>query len=429
MNKQAVIDSNHRNSPIVKLSREFFWIILGKSVAVIGSIVGVRLLTEVLNPTAYGELALGMTAAMLTQQLVLGPIAGASLRFFAPAQEANELGSYLQGLRILLKKATVVILVVSTMFASVLWFKGYINYLGLVCAALVYSLISGYNSTLDGMQNAARQRPVVAWHQGAGQWLRFLLAVALIQVLGELSSVAMIGYAVASFIVFISQLLFYKRKILSLNLSTQIKHQYSIDKWYRQMFTYAWPFATWGIFTWAHLASDRWALQIVGDISSVGLYAVLYQLGYSPIMLLSSLMVQLIAPILFSQAGDASDVSRMKRTRYLNNLMVLLTICLTGLLTVFALVFHGKVFSLLVAPDYRTVSYLLPLMVLAGGMFASGQVASIYLLSNIDTQKLILPKIGSASIGVLLNLIGAYLLGIRQEEINNLPKIKLNKRD
>ena len=46
-----------------RLIREGGWVLLGQVLVVTGSLVGVRLMTELLTPAAYGELALGMTGA------------------------------------------------------------------------------------------------------------------------------------------------------------------------------------------------------------------------------------------------------------------------------------------------------------------------------------------------------------------------------
>ena len=60
-----------------RLGHEFFWITLGQAVAVSGALVGVRVLTGLLAPEAYGQLALGMTLATLVNQIVLGPLSNA----------------------------------------------------------------------------------------------------------------------------------------------------------------------------------------------------------------------------------------------------------------------------------------------------------------------------------------------------------------
>ena len=74
---------------------EFPWIAIGQTASVLGAIVGVKLLTGALPPNVYGELALAMTAATLVNQIILGPLGNAYSRFYAPAEEAGELGSYL----------------------------------------------------------------------------------------------------------------------------------------------------------------------------------------------------------------------------------------------------------------------------------------------------------------------------------------------
>jgi len=396
-----------------KLGREFFWVGLGQGLAALGGVVGVRLLTNVLDPTSYGELALGMTIATLVQQLALGPLSGAFLRFFAPAQEANQLGAYLQGVRVLLGRVTIILLAVGGLFSLGLWAFGHVEWLALVLAALIFSLLSSYNAALNGMQNAARQRVIVAWHQGLGQWLRFLMAVALVAVLGAFSSVAMMGYALAFVVVLGSQLLFFRRKILPLSTSQPVVEPDDVEDWTRKMRGYAWPFATWGLFTWVQMSSDRWALQTFGVTSDVGLYAVIYQLGYYPITLLSGLIVQLVAPILFDRAGDGSDLVRLNHTHRLSGVLVLVAALLTVLGTILAFLLHTPIFLLLAAPEYRGVSSLLPWMVLSGGLFASGQIAVLSILSGVNSRGLVVPKIVTALLGITLNFIGAYWFGLR----------------
>jgi O-antigen/teichoic acid export membrane protein len=70
------------------------------------------------------------------------------------------------------------------------------------------------------------------------------------------------------------------------------------------------------------------------------------------------------------------------------------------------------IFTILVAPEYRSVSWLLPGMVLAGALFATGQFGSLSLMIEKTTKKLIAPKIITAIIGVCLNVIGAKIAGI-----------------
>lgn len=395
-----------------RLGRELSLVALGQATAAIGAIVGVRLLTHVLPPSGYGELALGITAATLVQQTVLLPLSGAAFRFFAPAREAGELRPYLAGVRALFLRASAFLIVLIGTLTLAFWAAGQTRWLGLIVVSFAFALLSGYSAAIDAMQNAARHRTVVAWHDGLAPWLRFLMAVGLIHVVGSFSGVAMSGYALASVVLLGSQWWFFRRRILVLNTSPGAGAPVAFDAWTRQMYAYAWPFAAWGLFSWAHVASQRWALQAFATTSAVGLYAVLYQVGYYPMTFLSGLLSQLVAPLLFSRAGDASDPVRLEDARRLNTLAVIAVLVLTGLATALANWFHPRIFASLVAREYREVSPLLPWMVLAGGLYAAGQAAALSRLIDTRTRSLIVPIGASALLGIVLSVVGARWLGV-----------------
>ena len=394
-----------------RVGRELFWVTTGQAIAILGALVGVRLLTGLLPPSVYGELALGMTLATLVNQIVTGPIGSAAFRFFSPACEANELGSFLTALRRLLVKGTGVVLLLSTSISLVLLIRGQIEWLWLGVAAFSVALLSLYISALDAMQNAARQRPVVAWHQALSSWGQYLAAAGLVLWFGASSTVAMLGYLLATLLVLFSQLLFFRRTLRATGniLCAEVK---SHRRWDTQMFNYAWPFATWGILTWAQVASDRWGLQMFGSKQDVGLYAVLFQIGYNPVSMAAGLVVQLVAPIMFQRAGDASSAARMEQVYVINRRLTYGALGLTAVVFLTATVFYDLVFHIFVAPEYASVAYLLPWMTLAGGLFAAGQAAALNLMSSLATKTLLMPKVGTGVLAVFLNLLGAALFGI-----------------
>lgn len=394
-----------------KIGHELVWVGIGQALVAIGTLVGIRLLTDALSASVYGELALGMTFTMLVSKTIFGPISGAAIRYFSPAKEKGELTSFLLALRRLMVKGTTVIslgiVIVSVFFILTRSF----HWLWLFIITGVFAVLFGFNAILDGVQNAARQRSVVAWHQAFSTWGRYLIAFGVIFWIGPSSVAAMAGYLVAILLTLISQVLIFRRTLLPKNaslFSVSIAGSY----WESQMYKYAWPFATWGIFTWMQFASDRWALQFFRGTQDVGLYTVLYQLGYYPITILSALFLNLIIPVFFQRAGDGSDVSRIKNVHALNWRVTKMSLLLTFGLTLLSALFHQLVFGLLAAADYHSVSWLLPGMVLSGGLFASGQFLAVDMMSKTQTHNLIMPKIATATMGAILNICGAIWFGI-----------------
>ncbi len=260
--------------------------------AVLGSLVGVRMLTGLLDPTAYGELALGMTAATLVNQTMLGPLSAGVTRFYAPAQEQGDLGGYLSAVRLLVLRATGIILFIILLTVAGLLIAGQTQWIAIAIAALIFAILSGNNSILNGIQNAARQRSIVALHQGMESWARFLAAAGLLLWLGATSAVAMVGYALGVFLVIGSQYVFFP-KIATKNVTAADKER----SWRKQISDFSWPISIFGIFTWLQLASDRWALGFFSTTKDVGMYAVLLQLGYYPMSIATEITMQFLAPI------------------------------------------------------------------------------------------------------------------------------------
>jgi O-antigen/teichoic acid export membrane protein len=391
-----------------RLLKEGFWIILGQAAATIGSLVGVRLLTELLNPIQYGELALGMTIATLVNQVVLGPLGQGVLRFYAPAVELDEIGSYLSAVRRITFFAIIVIGAFIVIGVIGLEITKQSFRLPIFVMALAFATATGCNAILSGIQNAARQRAVVALHQGLEAWARFFIATALIAWLGASSSLALFGYVISSLLVLTSQWLYFRK---ALPHSRRIQPEQK-NKWHEKIWHYSCPFTIWGIVTWGQLVSDRWALELFSTTQQVGMYAVLFQLGYYPISLATSMAIQFLQPILFQMAGDASDAQRNAHVSDLSWQLAGFSLGLTGIVFGITLLFYRQIFGVFASGEYAQVAYLLPWMVVAGGVSAAAQTISLDFLSQTRTSLMMRVKITTSFVGVTLNFFGAFYYGV-----------------
>lgn len=382
----------------------------GQAVAALGSIVGVRVLTLLLDPAEYGEFALGLTIAVLLSQIVLGPLASTSERFYAQSIEAGRTGAYFAALRRLTAMASALILAGGLVLALALFIAGRAEWLPLVTSAVIFALLSGWEGVLDAIQNAARQRAVVAWHQSLRQWLRPCLAFILVATIAASGSVGLAAYALASALVLGSQSWFFQRGPHRIALGEASRT--AVGALERRMLAYATPFSMWGLFTWVQISSDRWALQLLGSSEQVGLYAIVLQLGLYPINLVAALLVQFAAPIVFAHAGEGVEIARMTSAARLCWLLAAGMLGFSLLLAAVTIPLHRAIFSVAVGPQYQAVSYLLPVAVLAGGLFNVGQLLALVPMALGATRSLLAPKIGTALVALVLNALGAYLFGI-----------------
>lgn len=390
-----------------RLAKEGGWILSGQISSVIGSLVLVRVLTGYLDPSEYGHLALGLTFASLINQLVMAGLIAGIGRFYSIAVEQNAFSSYIRASIRLLVVAISAVIGITALLVLALFFFDYMRWVGLVLAALMLSIFSGCSSALNAVQVAARQRSKAALLSGVDSGLKIVFSVCAITFFGPSGTSVIIGYAASSLLVMVLQ--FYFLQFLSNINGAKAKE---LLGWDRRIWMYAMPFSAWGIFTWAQQASDRWSLQYFGNSDEVGLYAVIFQLGYVPIGVAVSFIISFVGPILYSRVGNGLDVKRNNSVHLIAMRIFLFIISLTIIVFIATLFFHQWIFKLFVANRYGSVSYLLPWMILAGGAFASGQMLSLKLMAEMKTKNMTIVKIVSGIFCVGMYIYGAMSFGL-----------------
>lgn len=374
----------------------------------LGALVLVRVLTEHLDPAEYGRLALTLTLGTLICQMAFSGSMPGIMRYYAIAAEKGEVTEYLIDAKRMMVYGTVIAIALSMFLLAGVLVLGKADWLGLTAISIMFAILGSYNATLNMIQNAARQRQVVSLHGSLDAWLKVLFAFGLLSWLGSSGEVAVFGYVLSLLIILASQVVFIRRLIPQ--RSTVIDKQNS--KWSGQIWHYSKSFVFINIFTWIQATSDRWALELYATTQDVGFYTVLLQLGYTPIMILSSLVTTFVGPIFFQRSGDASEPLRNSGVHRLAWQLTCSTLAATVSATLLAFLLHNWIFRLLVATEYHSASYLLPWMVFAGGLFSAGQILSLKLMSDLNTKALVWPKIVTAITGTLFSFIGAYIAGL-----------------
>ncbi len=379
----------------------------GKIAIAVGSLLTLWAVTSGIDPAAYGELALAMTGVSLLQQVVYAPISQALLRFSATADAERHFGllAWVASTRTAIPSLTV--LAVGSVGAGALLIANRTHLALLVVAALAYGLASGAQAMCEAVRTSFRQRPLVLRYQLVGVSIRTGMA-ALFVTVHPSSTSALSGFAIGSSVVVLLQAPGIRRWASR----PAGDHGDHLQRWKTSISAYTSPLAIWASISWMQVASDRWSLEAFTSREDVGRYAVLYQLGYYPIMMLSSIITSFGSPIVFGRAGDGTRTEELAASRHLNFQLCLLTVGLSLVLTALATAWHGVAFDLVGDAAYRDVSPLLPLVVLAGGLFAAGQVATLAPMANADTASLLLPKIVTSLVGVAMTAAGAALFGI-----------------
>jgi len=393
---------------IRRVGVEGAWIMVGQAIAVAGSLALVRVLTGYLSPEQYGELALALTLCGLVGQVFTGGLIVSVGRFYSIAVERTDLDQYLRAAWMCMNRVMLALLGVAISIGIGMGLVGAWPWIALAMTSLLFATVSGLNSALSSIQNAARQRTVVALHASGEAWLKIALAALLMWLFGISVTTVLVAFVLSAFCITVSQLRFLRR------LANQHKQRVQTDttaQWRQEIWAFALPLSSWGIFTWAQQSSDRWALQAFTTTAELGQYAAVFQLGYTPISVASGLLLILVAPVAYQRARIGSDGGTTRHTRSLLFRIAAGTIGLTLLATAAAWIFHAWIFALLVGVEFRSASHLLPWVVMAGGLFSAGQVLSLNSFVELDSRSLLIPKIVTAVLGVGCNFAGARYFG------------------
>ena len=381
-------------------------------VAMIGSLALIRALSEQLSPAAYGALTLGMTGVMLVNQAISGGTIAAIGRYFTPAREEQGLFLYLSGSIKILWTDQRLIVALTVAVAVVLGVIGRDEWILLTLAAGFAAISGCWFIGLIAILTAARQRFSAGGLAAIDPWLKLLFLRIGWRWFAASPAVTLLIYGLCTAVL---TLVAYGlvRKLLGASLVSEANSRVAgSNPWLEPMRVYAKPFRHFGILTWLQQASDRWALQAWMGTAVVGQYAVVYQLGYSPVGILSNVLNTLVAPVLYGRAGDGTSQVRNLSVHRLVGRLTALGLLLSGLILVVALLAHRWIFALLVGPAYQGFSIWFPWMVLAGSLFAVGQLIALKFMSDNRTADLGRVKSMTAILGVLFNVIGAASFGM-----------------
>jgi O-antigen/teichoic acid export membrane protein len=387
-----------------RLGSEAAWVFAGQLLSLAGTLIGVRILTEYLSPSAYGALGLSLTIAALFTEVVIGGLVGAFARFYSIAAGASDIEGYVRGVRVLLFGAVgiAVVLLLAALPWLLMGFEGLTWQTGLVVA--LFAVLFGSNAAINAAFNGARRRRLVALNSVVDAWLKIVLAVAAIHLFGPDASSVLIAYAASLTVVMVHQI--YRLKRLA-----PIERTTTGRRWSKEMFLFAWPASVWGVFTWAQLVADRWALQTFYSTAEVGLYSVVLQLGYFPMTLLMGMLGTFLTPIFFQRTNDQQ--AHIDQTQdILWRRIFFWGIGFSLLVAVIAWLLKGLVFDLLTAQEFRQMAKHLPVMALAGGIYGTASLLQVRLMSHMKMVHLAKILIVSSIVGVVLTLALAATWGI-----------------
>lgn len=391
-----------------KLAKESGWIIGGHAVSVVGSLLLVRLLTSHLSAKEYGELALALTSAGLVNQVVTGAIAAGLARYYSSAIEEGSGPGYLGAVLSLTIYAFILICLVAITGISILVLGGYTQKTHYMAATLWLAIAYGYNGIINSIQNAARQRQVVAVHVAIDCTAKIALSTLFIILAGPNVETVIIAFALSASVVGFSQYLSLRRL-----LPEQARWDESCKKWRSRVWSFAWPIAAGGSFSWAYTASQRWSLELYSSTADVGRFYALTQLAYTPIALAGSILISLTTPLLYARAGIGNQAGRIAAAERSIFGFAVIGISATFIAALLLHAWSKELFQVFVPEgEYHGISSYMPIVAISSGLLQVSLMLSTAIAITGETEKLLTVNILGNSFIAVLNVVLTKLHGV-----------------
>jgi len=350
-------------SGIKRLLREGAWVAAGRVMIGLGTLLGVRLLTEFLDPSVYGAVVLMLGLTALGQGLFCRPLMQAAYRFY-PDMVSSE------GVRFL-RWTTYKFLFVTTGGLAL-----FVLMVGAVClprvkvpywlfVALAACLIVETPTALEtSLLSAARRQRAVAIWDGTNACLKPAMAVLAILALGPTPQSVLFAYFLVTGFTFACARAFLSRdeeprSIVYAPVTVECNLK-------QQILSFALPLTPLALVGWLTATSDRYIIGGLAGLREAGVYSAAYGLTSMPITMGAYVIMQTLWPV-YNKAVAQKDEGTAKRT-FRIWLLTTITVCILGFVSIALL--REWIAALLLAEQYRLTTPLLPWLA-AGFTFLS----------------------------------------------------------
>ena len=293
-----------------RIQKEAAWIIIGQAGTAVAGIFGIKLLTNVLGPAEFGKLSLANTIiALISTNFLFGPLGAGIKRFWAICKSEGSLKEFYAASKQLKHRTIAISIVVSVVLTVIVFFFKGMEWATLFAVSTAAGIFGGWLGLRVAVFTAARKRPLVACLNIGNAFSRPVIAVCLVLLISVSAFWAMAGYLVAAILLVIVAEYFYVN--IASSTSTSISGKNTAPNIKKNIISFSWPFAIWGIFGWLHLSCDKWALQSFYGPEIVGAFAVVSQLAVYPLIFGSGFLSTLIVPVAYERAGDLTQYQKV----------------------------------------------------------------------------------------------------------------------
>ena len=378
--------------------RDAAWISAGSVLGAVGTLLGLRLITEMVPPEIFGPFVLANGMLALASGIALQPIAQAALRFYPDLElrgRAGELRHVMAATmtrRIFFAVFLAIVLALVDRTAAG-WFST--STWVLLMATLIVDAIRTIEVVL---RNAAGDQIGYAALGAFDAWMRPVAAAAAAFFAGASVETLLLGQFLGGAIVAVLFTKSCPRPAVARRSS-----------WREKLQRYGAPLAWAPVFGWLLSLADRYVVAALLGSAAAGVYAAAYGLVSRPMLMLGGIADASLRQRLYAAVsrGDARSRRRVEGAWLAAN--VLLGLCIAGLFGVCG----AWIVEVAVAAEYRAATLRLLLPIALGHVaILAYQAAVRHLYADGLTGRVLLADGAAAVLAVSGAVVGAIVGGV-----------------
>lgn len=377
------------------------WLTSSQSLAAIGQVVGIRLLTEILSPAVFGEFSLLLGVVALVASGLASPTMQAMLRYYPEYTHQGKGGVVTSIARQQLLKLILWTLPASITGALAALALGWANTidLGLLIALILVEIARMQYTALLNATGSHRAYGIWAV---AEAWGRPVLAWVLVALMGISTTLVLAGFLLASL-----WILMMMRQFVAHDeaVTVPIAERSELgDRFWR----YTLPLLPLGLLGWLSGMADRYMIGALLSPADVGLYVAIYGLASRPMLMFGGIVETTIRPA-YQSALVKGDHRRIHD--YLRKWALLI---LLGSVFAIALawVAHPWLAYILLGESYRNASYLLPWIVGGYAILALSDIPTRVCYAHAATSQVLMIVLIESISALLMGYVGILYFGL-----------------
>jgi len=365
-----------------RLFGDAFWALFGQLVSAIALLAGTRVLTELVTPDIYGQVALLNGFVALGVTLFSYPFICAGMRLLPECLNKSECAALYAVVTRLTVRATALAIGMLMLGGGIYSYFSHSD-VGLFLLAGVLLMVTVRRELgIQLLIGERKQRGASLW-QSSDSILRPLLAISLVWWGNQKAEWVLLGYILASMVSNMAWSFVYRVKVDN-NKRPRVARNFRADVW-----AYALPLIPMELIFWVNGLGDRYVIGYLMTAAEVGLYAATYLIINEAFNRSAMVLLRIFQPVYFQSCAENQTKEGFRILWVWIGCVVALGIIGVSLL----LVTKDWVAAWVLAKSYHSAVELMPAIAVGCALHALGTVVAQPLLASKRTRLLLLGRV------------------------------------